>query len=75
MNELICLRGVAGSGKSSYAAKHFPLYSLREADQFFITNGVYNWRKELIREAHQWCQAAVYSDLAEGKNVIVKGCQ
>ena len=59
---LYIVRGIPGSGKSTFAktlgGQHY------EADMFFIDeNGVYNFDFTKIKDAHQWCQSFVKSDM------------
>ena len=57
----IC-RGIPGSGKSTFAktlgGQHY------EADMFFIDEeGNYKFDVTKIKEAHQWCQSIVKTDM------------
>jgi predicted kinase len=59
---LYCVRGIPGSGKSTFAktlgGQHY------EADMFFIDeNGEYNFDFTKIKDAHQWCQGMVKTDM------------
>jgi predicted kinase len=58
---MIC-RGIPGSGKSTFAktlgGQHY------EADMFFIDEeGNYKFDVTKIKEAHQWCQDIVKTDM------------
>ena len=57
MKTLYIVRGVPGSGKSTFAKSlggtHF------EADMFFMKDGVYKFDVSKIKEAHKWCQDSV----------------
>lgn len=68
--DLILVRGLPGSGKSTYASK-LPGYVHLETDGFFMRNGVYNFDGSKIRQAHQWCQDQVKKTLAQGHKVVV----
>ena len=57
----IC-RGISGSGKSTFAktlgGQHY------EADMYFIDEeGNYNFDVTKIKDAHQWCQSFVETDM------------
>jgi predicted kinase len=59
---LYIVRGCPGSGKSTLAktlgGQHY------EADMFFINeNGEYNFDFTKIKDAHQWCQGMVKTDM------------
>ena len=71
--ELILVRGLPGSGKSTIAkllstamsAKHL------EADRYFETPNGYIFDASKLKEAHQWCYDACASYISTGKDVIV----
>jgi predicted kinase len=60
---LVICRGIPGSGKSTFAktlgGQHY------EADMYFIdpTTGEYKFDGSKIKNAHQWCQGFVKSDM------------
>lgn len=62
MKELILLRGLPGSGKSTFADFLSDFYQYigisrhLEADMYHIINGEYNWKAEDVKAAHKWCQ-------------------
>ena len=57
MKTLYIVRGIPGSGKSTFAKSlggtHF------EADMFFMKDGEYKFDMSKIKEAHKWCQDSV----------------
>lgn len=75
VTQLIIIRGLPGSGKSTYAetilqdnpsAVHF------EADQFFVKWPVgYSYDIKLIGAAHDWCYSNVVRTLWQGSDVVV----
>ena len=70
---LILVRGLPGSGKSTLATKlargfgHVHL----EADQFFMRDGVYEFRVEDLGAAHMWCQNETRRLLEAGMTAVV----
>jgi hypothetical protein len=71
MTELVLIRGLPGSGKTSYAKKHFPNHSHYEADQWFMVNGEYKFDPKKLNYAHTQCQKKTMGALMEGYNVVV----
>lgn len=66
---LYIYRGLPGSGKSTAASKIGCLHL--EADMYFIRNGVYQYNKDYISEAHNWCSRACSNALWLGIDVVV----
>lgn len=57
---LILLRGLPGSGKSTFAHLITNEFSVCEADKFFTDKeGNYNFDATKLRQAHQWCREEV----------------
>jgi len=59
---LYIVRGVPGSGKSTFAKRLVnDDFLICEADKYFIdkTTGEYNFDPTKIKEAHKWCQDLV----------------
>ena len=72
--KLILIRGVSGSGKTTYAKKLMkedPSLSHYEADMYFYKNGNYEFNPSKLKDAHGWCKAQTEIDLMSGKSVIV----
>lgn len=70
MPKLTIVRGLPGSGKSTYAktipAMHF------ESDMFFEDkDGNYEYDRNLIGAAHDWCYGNVVKALRYGFDVVV----
>jgi len=71
MLNLVLVRGLPGSGKSSLAA------SLSDhnvaADDYFMEDGVYNFDPTKLRDAHAWCFEMMVADFTESgaKTVVV----
>ena len=54
MKTLYIVRGLPGSGKSTFAKSIGGIHI--EADQFFMENGKYNFDVTKIKLAHKYCQ-------------------
>lgn len=69
--ELVLIRGIPGSGKTTLARamagfEHF------EADMFFEgPDGSYNYDRAKIRDAHDWCKRKTREALLKGRRVVV----
>ena len=72
---LIIVRGLPGSGKSTYASSlghKFNMMRHFESDQFFVdSNGQYHYNISLIGAAHDWCYGNVVKSLRDGYNTAV----
>lgn len=57
---LTLLRGLPGSGKSTFANFIWTSGVICEADQYFVDeNGNYNFDGSKIKDAHKWCRDKV----------------
>ena len=70
LNEIVLVRGLPGSGKTTIAQK-MEGYIHLEADMFFVVNGIYVYDHLKIKEAHDWCVSKAKSELDQGNNVVV----
>lgn len=71
-NHIVLVRGLPGSGKSTYALSLFSQgYAHFEADMFLIVNGQYVYDKSKIGSAHDWCFSTAKAALENGRNVVV----
>lgn len=71
---LYIVRGLPGSGKSTFAKELQSAFSARyyEADMFFIDDkGNYNFDASKLYNAHQWCQHCVRNAMTSNVDVIV----
>lgn len=61
MKTLFIVRGVPGSGKSTFAKSlggtHF------ETDSYFMVDGEYKFDFTKLKEAHKWCQDSVNTSM------------
>lgn len=64
------VRGLPGSGKSTFA---YDLEGVHlEADMYFMDeSGKYNFEKEKLHQAHQWCLTTARVLLLQGYDVVV----
>jgi len=57
---LFLVRGVPGSGKSTFAHHIWNEYAICEADRYFYdSEGNYNFDPSKLKEAHKWCRDEV----------------
>ena len=70
MSKLIIVRGIPGSGKSTFA-KTLGVKNINEADDYFIQNGVYVYEKDLLPQAHAWVYRKTRRQLLAGEDVVV----
>jgi predicted kinase len=60
MKQLILLRGLPGSGKSTFARSISPAnVGHIEADMFFMKDGEYKFDASRLKDAHNWCHDVV----------------
>ena len=68
---LILVRGVPGSGKSTFAAKIFPGAFHVENDMFHIKDGEYRFDFNKQKDAVSWCMDMCDTALRNGMDVVV----
>jgi len=67
---LTLVRGIPGSGKSTYAKKRDKSTHI-EADMFFYKDDKYLWQGSLVGIAHLYCQSVTAYNLYRGLDVVV----
>jgi predicted kinase len=74
MKNLILLRGLPGSGKSTVAdligAKGAG-YAHFEADMFFMQDGIYKFDASKLQLAHNWCMIQTEKAMADDTSIII----
>lgn len=66
---LFLVRGLPGSGKTSFASAIWNDYAVCEADKFFYDKeGNYNFDPTKLKEAHAWCINEVECKMIEHQN-------
>ena len=69
MKNLILLRGLPGSGKSTFAKRICDQHV--EADMYFMEGGEYKFDATKLKLAHEWCQNVTEEWMKKGYNVVV----
>lgn len=76
MSHLYIIRGLPGSGKSTFARRLVDAgivakYGWYEADMFFANKwGKYNFQADKLPEAHGWCKQMVFLTLKEDDAIV-----
>ena len=69
--DIIIVRGLPGSGKSTIAKK-FCTRAICTADDYHTNrNGNYDWKPENVVKAHDWCQRKCKRFMERGIPIIV----
>lgn len=73
MLHLTLVRGLPGSGKTTFAAQLAKQNNLNhfEADMFFYQNGKYQFDGTKIKDAHRWCLLSTINSLQLGCSCVV----
>ena len=77
--ELVILRGVSGSGKSTRAKEIIKQSAVKSttyicsADDYFIdrASGDYNWDPKKLGVAHAWCKTKAETAMDLGINIVI----
>lgn len=65
------MRGIPGSGKSTFAARMFPNATVCSADHYFMNGGVYQFDPAKLSDAHEYCFNKFCDALERGDEQIV----
>jgi predicted kinase len=68
--DLIILRGIPGSGKSTFA-QFLGTKAICCTDDYITRNGVYCWKPETIDISHEWCKRKCRRFMEKNINRIV----
>jgi adenylate kinase family enzyme len=74
MKKLILLRGLPGSGKSTFAdliGARGAGYAHFEADMYFMKDGKYKFEPSQIKMAHNWCMIQTEKAMANDTAIII----
>lgn len=68
---VVILRGIPGSGKSTFARSNYPKGLVVSADDFFMKSGKYQFNPELLGLAHRDCFRKFLVRCDAGEDLIV----
>jgi predicted kinase len=71
MGHLVLVRGLPGSGKSTFAQRAYPTYVHEETDKRMYKDGVYVFQPEMLAQYHHITQLGVKHYLSQGRDVVV----
>lgn len=69
MKTLYIVRGVPGSGKSTYCRTVIGVRPF-EADDFFMRDGIYRYVPDMVPKAHDFCKRRCENAMIEGQEII-----
>ena len=69
--KLVLIRGIPGSGKSTFAATAFPGVFHLENDMYHMKNGKYSFDSRMQDNAIAWCMDMCRTALALGMDCVV----
>ena len=69
--KLIIMRGISGSGKSTYVRENFPEAVVCSADDYFMVDGEYIFDPAGLGEAHTECFEKCLSSVTDDEAVVV----
>ena len=69
MKTLILLRGLPGSGKSTFAKTLGGIHI--EADHYFMKDGEYKFDASKLKQAHEHCRTSTEGWMIEGYNIVI----
>ena len=71
MKSLILVRGVSGSGKSTFVKNIVHHQYFVETDMYFIDdNGNYNFDASKLKQAHDWCRFQVEETMKDDDVIV-----
>ncbi len=71
MQHVVILRGAPGSGKSTYAKKKYPNYTIVSADDYMMENDEYVFHPSKLQDAHNACKREFLHALELGEDIVV----
>lgn len=71
MKSVIVMRGITGSGKSTYVAEHYPNATVVSADHFFEHANTYAFDATRLDDAHRACFKKFMDAVTRGDEQIV----